>query len=317
MIKKSGQGQFVFSHCDDLRTIPGKALAKEADLHGGFAVDPRDGFGHLYYGMAGVGLIRVSPDLTNQEILEISSDLTPINFHSTKIGMFDGNIRLFLPANEDEKVAILTLDGEIDFVLSRPEFDEYREPEVAYRPTDTTLVGNTLYIADGYGANYISTVNLSTKQWSGLFGGKSDSPEARGVYGTAHGMNLLPFGEGIVIADRPHSRVEVVDLDGEYHRNYNLPYGSRPCGIQYHEWKGRWLAVIASLDDPDDGRAAPIYVLDAETFCVLSAIRPKEDLGIERADHIHNVIWHEHNGALFLICQSWNPGYYFVLRLEA
>jgi hypothetical protein len=51
------------------------------------------------------------------------------------------------------------------------------------------------------------------------------------------------------------------------------------------------------------------------TYEVLSTIRPKEELGIERADHIHNVIWHEHNGQLFLVCQSWNPGSYFVLEL--
>jgi hypothetical protein len=29
---------------------------------------------------------------------------------------------------------------------------------------------------------------------------------------------------------------------------------------------------------------------------------------------MHNVIWYERDGQLFLICQSWNPGYYFVLE---
>jgi len=73
--------------------------------------------------------------------------------------------------------------------------------------------------------------------------------------------------------------------------------------------------VIGSLDDPIKGRPAPIYILDAATYEVISTIRPKEDLGIERADHLHNVVWHEHNGKLFLVCQSWNPGYYFALEL--
>ena len=311
--KKSGQAPFEFTFRDDLRPLPAKAITKETGLHGGFAIDTRENRGHIYYGMAGVGLIRVSSDLADQEILEVSSDLKPVNFHSAKIGAFDGNIRLFLSANEDEKVAVLTLEGDIDFVLSKPEFVEYQDKEAAYRPTDTAVVGDTLYIADGYGANYVSTVDLATKKWSGIFGGKSDSSENRGVYGTAHGINEVPAGGSIAIADRPHSRFEIVGLDGGFRENYDLPSGSRPCGIDYHQWHGKWYAVVASLDDPDEGRPAPIYVLDAETFQVISTIRPKEDLGIERADHIHNAIWHEHGSELFLVCQSWNPGFYFVL----
>ena len=67
--------------------------------------------------------------------------------------------------------------------------------------------------------------------------------------------------------------------------------------------------------DPQEGRAAPIYILDAATYEVVSTIRPKEDLGIELADHIHNTVWYEHDGTRYLICQAWNPGYYFVLEL--
>jgi hypothetical protein len=31
------------------------------------------------------------------------------------------------------------------------------------------------------------------------------------------------------------------------------------------------------------------------------------------ADHIHNVVRHEHNGQQFLLGQAWNPGFYLVL----
>ena len=43
----------------------------------------------------------------------------------------------------------------------------------------------------------------------------------------------------------------------------------------------------------------------------------REDLGIELADHMHNVAWHVHDGRLHLMCQAWNPGYYFVLELHS
>ena len=62
------------------------------------------------------------------------------------------------------------------------------------------------------------------------------------------------------------------------------------------------------------GRPAPIYILDGSTFEVLSTIRPKEDLGLEPVQHLHNVVWHVEGGQLYLVCQAWNPGYYFVLQ---
>ena len=77
------------------------------------------------------------------------------------------------------------------------------------------------------------------------------------------------------------------------------------------------MALLGSLDDPNENRPAPIYILDAETYGVLSTIRPKEDLKIELADHIHNTVWYKYKNELYLICQAWNPGYYFVLQLVA
>jgi hypothetical protein len=264
--------------------------------------------------MPGCGLLRVSPDLTTQEIIDLPPDLTPVNFHSTKIGEIDGGLRLFLSANGDAMVAILTLDGDVDFILPKPEFDEYQAEEAAFRPTDSVQEGNRLFVADGYGANYISVADLETRQWTGLFGGKTQDTSEHGRFGTAHGINRTPSDPYLAIADRPHSRVEILTLDGHFQATHALPAGSRPCGIDYLQRGDRWFAVVGSLDDPQEGRPAPIYILDVATYSVLSTIRPKEDLGIERADHIHNVVWHEHNGRLFLVCQSWNPGQYFVLE---
>ncbi|MCX6047422.1 MAG: hypothetical protein NT075_20140 [Chloroflexi bacterium] len=313
--KQSGQAPFVFAHCEDLHSLPAKALTVEEKLHGGFAVDKRPGYGQVYYGMPGCGLLRISADLTTQDLIELPPDLTSVNFHSTKIGEFDGKMRLFLAANSEAKVVVASLDGDIDFILPRPEFDEYQNAETPFRPTDTVLNGNQLIVADGYGANYISTADLSTRQWQSTFGGKTENSEELGKFGTAHGMNRTPAGNQLAIADRPHSRFELTSFDGHFSGSYPIPAGSRPCGIDFIQRDNRWYAVVGSLDDPIKGRPAPIYILDAVTYEVLSTIRPKEDLGIERADHLHNVVWHEHNGKLFLVCQSWNPGYYFALEL--
>ena len=311
--RSSGQAPFQFAYRDDLRKLPSAALENETKLHGGFAVDRRPGFGHLYYGMVGCGLLRISPDLTVQEIINLPPQFQTVNFHSTKIGEFEGKPRLFLPANNDALVAIVTLDGDVEATLTRPEFEEYKAEEVLFKPTDTVLVGEELVVADGYGANYISTADLHTHQWTTHFGGKTTDPDHHGRFGTAHGINLTPHHHHLAIADRPHSRIAITTQAGEWVGAHGLPAGSRPCGIDYTEWQSQWVAVIGSLDDPEKGRPAPIYILDAD-YHLISTIRPKEDLGIEQADHIHNVIWYQHNGKLYLVCQAWNPGRFFVLE---
>jgi hypothetical protein len=103
-------------------------------------------------------------------------------------------------------------------------------------------------------------------------------------------------------------------LDGSFIASQAMPPGSWPCGVDYLNWQGRWLAAVGSLVDPLAERPAPIYILDADTCQVLSTVRPKEELEIEAVQHVHNVVWHVHQGQLYLVCQSWNPGYYFVLE---
>ena len=154
---------------------------------------------------------------------------------------------------------------------------------------------------------------MNTRQWTGIFGGKTEDPAENGKFATAHGINLT-HSHQLVIADRPHSRLQIHNLDGDFIASHTLPAGSWPCGIDYIHWEGRHLAVIGSLVDPAQGRPAPIYVVDATSYEVLSTIRPKEELGLEQVQHLHNVVWHVHDGQLYLVCQSWNPGYYFVLE---
>ncbi len=313
--KTSGQGQFVFDHREELSNLPPAAREFEVALHGGFAVDNREGYGQIYYGMPGCGIMRVDADLQKQEIIGLPDELRPVNFHGAKISDIGGDRRLIMPANNDEMVVVLTLDGEIDFTLPRPVFDDYQAEEAGYKPTDVVLVGDQLYIADGYASNYITSADVNTRQWTGIFGGKTLDPEEDGKFATAHGIDLNPIHSHLDIADRPSSRIQVHGGDGGFLASHKLPAGSFPCGLRYFEYQGRWHTVIGCLrDDPDELRPAPIFIIDSETYEVLSTIRPKEELGIELAEHLHNVVVHIHEGQLYLVCQAWNPGHYFVLQ---
>ena len=55
--KTSGQEPFRFSLCDDLYSLPERALPHEVDLHGSFADDTAVS-GYIYYGMPGCGIMR-------------------------------------------------------------------------------------------------------------------------------------------------------------------------------------------------------------------------------------------------------------------
>ncbi len=314
-MKRSGDAPFAFVHREELHVLPGPALDKEVNLHGGFATDPRPDFGHLYYGMPECGIIRIDPDMRRQELIPLPDKLRPMNFHSTKIGQIGGVWRLFLPANNDALVAALTLDGKLDFLLPRPEFEQYQAKEVSFAPTDIVLVENRLFVADGYGANFILSADVARRAWTGIFGGKTEDPQADGKFTTAHGITVHPeHHHHLIIADRPNARLQEHGVAGDFIDSHPLPPGSWPCGIDYLLWEGRWLGVIGSLVDPVKDRPAPIYIVDVATDQVLSTIRPKEDLGIEPAQHLHNVIWHIDHSQIFLVCQSWNPGHYFVLE---
>ncbi len=315
-LKTSGQGAFTFALRDDLYTLPAAAKDNEVKLHGGFAIDNRSGKGELYYGMPGTGIMRVAADLSSQEIIALPDGLGELNYHSTKMATVNGSERLVLAANCDQQVLLVDLHGGVDQVVSRPEFEEYKAQDTAYMPTDTTVVDDTLFIADGYGSNYISANSLVEQQWKQIFGGKAADAEDDGRFSTAHGINYNPVHRHLDICDRPNSRVQAHALDGTFLNSYKLPRGAFLCGINYFQDQGKWYAVIGCLQDPEegDGRPAPIYIIDATSYELLSVVRPKEELGVELAEHIHNAVMHIVNGTLYLVVQAWNPGHYFVLE---
>jgi hypothetical protein len=318
-LKVSGQGDFKFALRDDMYSLPSAAKENEVKLHGGFAIDNRPDKGQVYYGMPGNGIMRVESDLKSQEIIPLPDNLGELNYHSTKIVNLNGEERLILAAEGNEKVVMIDLDGKVDKTLSRPEFEEYKSADVGYKPTDTVLIEDTLYIADGYGANYISANSLVDDTWKMIFGGgcPTKAPED-GKFSTAHGINFNPVHKHIDICDRPNARIQAHDLTGQFLNSFKLPEGSFLCGINYFEKQNKWYAVVGCLRDPQvgEGRPAPIYIIDAENYELLSVVRPKEELGVELAQHIHNAVMHIVNDTLYLVCQAWNPGHYFVLEQQ-
>lgn len=131
-----------------------------------------------------------------------------------------------------------------------------------YKPIDTVVVGNELYIADGYGANYISSIDLTSREWTGIFGGKTDDPAENGKFATAQGINVNPVHHHLDIMDRPHSWIQnhhshhsYNHLHGHSHGHshghfagsHKLPAGAFLCGIDYSRPTGYEPTKVSAM----------------------------------------------------------------------
>ena len=87
----SGQKPFQFIYREDLRSLPKAAISHESNLHGAFAVD-KDTDGRIFYGMPNFGLMAITPDLKNQDVIELPNEIKSFNSSLFKILNFFINV---------------------------------------------------------------------------------------------------------------------------------------------------------------------------------------------------------------------------------
>lgn len=179
------------------------------------------------------------------------------------------------------RVVKTTLAGAIELELPLPgQCGAYTERDV-YSPTETAIGPNgDIYVADGYGSQFILRFNAAGK-YIGKFGGKSAQPINKGKFLQAHGVALDTRGDKplILCSERMRNEFHWYTPEGEYVRSVYLPgaYISRPViagrhlysGVcfgmlpdDFRMWQGRGFVTI--LDDKDrvvsnPGGHAPVY----------------------------------------------------------
>ncbi len=193
----------------------------------------------------------------------------------------DGKEFLYITDSGAGRVSKTTLEGEIVLEIEPPtKLGQYSEKE-SFNPTETAIGPNgDIYIADGYGAQWISRYDRTGKFIS-KFGGKSTQPINGGKFMQAHGIALDTRGPEplLVCTERVRNEFNWFTLDGQHVRGVYLPgaYVSRPViagrhlysGVcfgakpdDYRMWQGRGFVTI--LDDKDrvvsnPGGHAPVY----------------------------------------------------------
>ena len=193
----------------------------------------------------------------------------------------DGTEYLYLTDNSG-RVIKATLDGKA--VLELPHAQKcgaYSDKE-PYSPTETAIAPNgDIYVADGYGSQYVLRFDKSGKYLS-KFGGKSTQPTNPGKFMQAHGVAIDTRGPEplLVCTERVRNEFNWFTLEGKHVRGVYLhgAYVSRPViagkllysGVFFgaklddtRMWQGRGFVTI--LDEHDrvvsnPGGQEPKYV---------------------------------------------------------
>lgn len=201
--------------------------------HGGIAIDRR---GNVYFSMDGGphGIMVYSPE--GKLIRGMADKFTGI--HSLMLREEDGEEYLYAAHLKGKQALKLKLDGTPVLTIGVPmESGKYQNAE-QYKPT-AVAVGpdGAIYVADGYGLNWIHQFDKAGKYIRSL-GGPGTAP---GQLKTPHGLALDTRGEKplLLVCDRENRRLQHFDLDGSFVGvvAQNL---RRPCTVSFH---GKRVAV--------------------------------------------------------------------------
>lgn len=286
--------------------------------HGGFAFDPRPGHGEVYWFLQGAGILRVSKNRKSVDLLETTKKLTKWNLHNATYFQQGDKPRIAWPAEAGGRVFITDLKGKVLHEIGRPQVEPYTKFEKArFAPTDTAWLDDLLWITDGYGSKFVTAYDLGEKAWSErVFGGPTKEPKP-GVFGTNHGITMH---KGLLyVSGRFFARIHRVNPKPAVMDMFPLPEGSKPCDFEFFNMNGKLYGVAASLNVAKGvkGSGASVHIVDMETLEIVGSVSPKDDLGLEKFVHLHNVFPVVENGRLTLFCQAWNPGDFAILRQVA
>lgn len=318
----SGNGKYRFRVLYTSSHLPEEAQKVLKAAHGGFAIDRRPGKGEVYFSLPGAGIVQISSDLKTTKMLATDPSMRDTNMHNAMFWQGpDGTPYLTFPGNAAGKIFTTGMDGKLIHTLNAPDGKQdmghpaatnYYAGRGNFIPTDVEQLDGMFYVTTGYSnLDFVLAVKITSTSpfaaaWHDLaFGGRGTAP---GQFGTGHGITIPPGTKRMDISDRPNSEIDRFTRYGQYLSTLKMPLGSLPCDIYYMDQ----FAVVGSLDGPDRGKGAPIYLLENDQL--VSTVMVKEDLGLPNFAHVHNSVIKMLNGKMYIIAQAWNPGDFAILE---
>ncbi len=143
--------------------------------------------------------------------------------HGLTLNVENGEDFLYISDNNRHEVIKTTIDGKVVLVLPYPkETEQYQKPE-QYIPTETAVTPNgDIYVADGYGSQYILHYN-SKGELKNIFGGRGEGDE---FFDNAHGICYDDRDKNnpcLLITARQRNQLKRFTLDGKLLEVIPLP----------------------------------------------------------------------------------------------
>lgn len=180
--------------------------------------------------------------------------------HGLTLNVENGKDFLYISDNTRHEIIKTTIDGKVVQVFPFPEASGKYTSKESYIPTETAIAANgDMYVADGYGQQYIMHYN-PIGELLNIFGGKGDEDH---LFQNAHGI-CIDERNGkaptLLITARQQNKLKRFSLAGEFIESIDLP-GAYICRPVIHK-ENIYLATIWS-NDGSDGTGF-ISILNAE-----------------------------------------------------
>jgi hypothetical protein len=307
-VKVSGQGFWKFAPATELMPLPPEAVGKVAPAHGTLIVDAQRDV--VYWGLKKVGWVGFSNRLKNSWLVNGDAQFARNNMHGADLLPRKGKLPLVAAADDEGgKIYLTDTTFQNAKTLPVPFIGAYQTNKV-YRPTDVAFVSQRrLFVTDGYAQKFFLPVTIEPFAYEGgIHGGKSLSA-------TPHGITFDARTKNLILSARPEGQAKTWSVaEKEYETTDALPAGTLLCDVDL--WKH--YALAACLDGPNK-TAGPLIIFNLKTRTIASIIKPKEELGFEFADHIHDAAWYVvkqgRRSEIYLLFTSWNPGGIGALKL--
>jgi DNA-binding beta-propeller fold protein YncE len=169
------------------------------------------------------------------------------------------------------EVTKIKTDGAVAWTMGYPEASGIYTKADEFNPTNiVALPDGTIFVADGYGKNYIHKYDKDRK-YIKSFGGPGGMPAEEGKFNRCHGLTVDTRGPkpALIVCNRESGRVEQWDTDGNLvkvlQRGLRMPAVVYIAGdyVAIGELQGRVTilgkdnSIVAQLgDNPNEGQRA-------------------------------------------------------------
>ncbi|WP_281540489.1 6-bladed beta-propeller [Maribacter aestuarii] len=238
--------------------------------------------------------------------------------HGLTLNVENGEDVLYIADNNRHEVIKTTIDGKVMQIFQYPkESGKYKSKE-SYVPTETAIAPNgDVYIADGYGEQYIMHYNAKGELLN-VFGGKGEEDHH---FDNAHGISLDTRDTSnptLLITARQQNKLKRFSLAGEYLDSIDLP-GAYICRPVIHGSEV-YLATIWSGDGSEGTGFISVLNAQNELISAPGGCTPVYQDGrlnpmyqtLKVFQHPHDVCVDEDEN---LYVAQWNSGKTYPIKL--